>query len=273
MGIRDLLGQKFGEWTVIAPTNARVKSSGGMIWLCRCSCSVEREVSAGNLLNRLSTNCGCVRSPRLKSGTRFGRWTVVGPSSSRDAAGCVCYVCRCDCGTERPVSSQSLRVGVSQSCGCILDDLRGSPQWGKWSVSHGMAKKHPLYGVWEKMKARCYIPTTQAYRYYGGRGITICSKWRRDFGAFFKWALANGYEKGLTIERKDNNGNYGPRNCCWATHKEQCRNRRSNRIVIYKGRPRVLAELCETLGVGYGAVYTRLKSGMSAEDAVARTSF
>ena len=89
---------------------------------------------------------------------------------------------------------------------------------------HGLTK-HPLYCVWHNMKTRCYNPKRKAYKYYGGRGITVCDEWLFDFEAFYTWAINNGYKKGLQIDRENNDKNYNPENCRFITPRENVRNR------------------------------------------------
>jgi hypothetical protein len=96
-----------------------------------------------------------------------------------------------------------------------------------WKTRDGKYRQIWLYGVWASMKQRCLNPNASNYHRYGGRGIRVCNIWRRDFPSFRKWAIDNGYRKGLQIDRIDNNGNYQPNNCRWSTAKEQRANQRT----------------------------------------------
>ncbi len=106
---------------------------------------------------------------------------------------------------------------------------------GKDNKTHGETGSK-LYETWKNMKARCYNSNHKSYDYYGGRGIKVCDFWKNSFENFRDWALNNGYQKELSIERKDVNGNYEPENCKWATMKEQGLNRRNNVYLWYEGK-------------------------------------
>jgi predicted RNA-binding Zn-ribbon protein involved in translation (DUF1610 family) len=96
------------------------------------------------------------------------------------------------------------------------------------SRTHGQSA-HPLFGVWAAAKDRCYRQLSKDYKRYGARGITVCDEWMHDFEAFFKWAIANGWKKGLELDREDNEGNYSPVNCRFVTHRVNCNNKTSSK--------------------------------------------
>jgi len=114
------------------------------------------------------------------------------------------------------------------------------------------------------MKDRCHRLQATDFKNYGGRGIEVCAEWI-DFVSFQKWAMAHGYQDGLTIERIDNNGNYEPRNCRWATRKEQGNNKRNNRSLSFAGQTMSIGEWAKRIGVNYKTLYTRFYQGWSVE--------
>ena len=121
--------------------------------------------------------------------------------------------------------------------------------------THRMSTEHPkLYLVWETMKNRCENPNRAKYKDYGARGIEVCDEWHNTEN-FCKWALENGYEEGLQIDRIDNNGNYEPNNCRWVTPKENSRNRRNTVYLTVNGETKCVAEWCENVKVSQYTVY------------------
>lgn len=130
---------------------------------------------------------------------------------------------------------------------------------GKNNANYRHGGKHTrLYTVWCGMKSRCYNKNDSHYSRWGGRGIQICSEWLLDFNNFKHWAESNGYKAGLTIDRIDNNGNYCPENCRWATVKEQNNNQRTNRLITYSGKTLNLKQWSVELGINYGTLHSRL---------------
>ena len=138
-------------------------------------------------------------------GQKFGRLTVV----SLIEVDCgIKWFCVCDCGHNATTSAAKLKSGHTKSCGCILSEKTSAR-----NTTHGLYR-HPLRGVHNTMIQRCTNPNTNMYYRYGERGITVCKQWFK-FLDFYNWAISNGYKQGLTIDRRDNDGNYCPDNCQW----------------------------------------------------------
>ncbi len=159
------------------------------------------------------------------SGKRFGRLVVVGEAGRSPHGGNMIWRCHCDCGNSTDVLSTSLRLGDTQSCGCLQSDLASARMTKHGHAQHGTSR---TYNSWASMVQRCTNPNYYQYKNYAGRGITVCAEWADNFQQF----LSDMGERppGTSLDRFPNNdGNYEPGNCRWATPKEQSNNRRPYR--------------------------------------------
>ena len=150
------------------------------------------------------------------SGRTFGRLTAL---YRVDGPGAVRWACQCSCGNTKTVLSASLRNGLTKSCGCLRKELMAASH----TKHNGCGEA--LYGVLNMMHQRCENPKNKDFRYYGGRGISVCPAWK-EYAVFRDWAKKNGYAPGLTIDRINPDGDYCPENCHWITIEEQQKNRR-----------------------------------------------
>lgn len=138
----------------------------------------------------------------------------------------------------------------------------------KRQKTHGASKGTKLYGVWCSIKSRCYNKNTAAYKDYGGRGIEMCKEWKDNFEPFMLWAMENGYEDGLSIDRVNNDFGYCPNNCRWVTDAAQASNRRSNRNYTINGETHCLTEWARLNGINPKTLFTRVYSGCNFEEAL-----
>lgn len=188
-----------------------------------------------------------------------GRWTVLS-IAPKQAGKRRKWICRCQCGTERPVETSRLISGESKSCGCYKSEKLTIA-----NTKHGHAcrKKRGtqsrIYMIWQTMIKRCHSPTDKGYAGYGARGISVCESWRNSFDCF----LADMGEPlpGLSIERDDVNGNYEPSNCRWATSVEQSNNARSNLMLDTPDGVMTVSEFSRRHGFHYGTTRSRIRRG------------
>jgi hypothetical protein len=160
------------------------------------------------------------------------------------------------------VTSGHLTGGDTKSCGCLYWENLHAPK------THGESKDR-LYKIWVGVKTRCYNKRNRNYLKYGQRGVTMCEEWKTSYEAFREWAMSNGYDVSLTLDRKNPFGNYEPPNCRWVTQKIQQNNRSNNHILTYNGETHTVSQWNEKLGFKRGLLSQRLnKLGWSVEKAI-----
>ena len=189
------------------------------------------------------------------TGKTFGLLQVLGRSENRGNGKkpCVMYRCQCECGKIIEASSGDLINRHHVSCGCK-------------KTKHLESYKHMtrLYNIWKCMRQRCNNPHNPSYPRYGGRGITICPEWN-EYAVFRDWAMRNGYNDSLSIDRIDNENGYMPDNCRWADAKTQTNNTRRNHYINFHGEKRTMAEIARMTGQTYSTIQHRVDRGQPLE--------
>ncbi len=195
------------------------------------------------------------------TGKKVGRWPLLERAQNSPARGTM-WLCECECGTRKIVNGIVLRGQKSLSCGCLKMEILIAR-----STKHGHATNgiSPTYHTWAGMIARCSNPKNKRYKDYGGRGITVCDRWKS-----FENFLADMGEKpqGTSIDRIDYSKGYSPDNCRWATAKEQARNKTNVPLYEYDGIKRSAPEWAEVTGINIGTLKDRLYAGWTTERAL-----
>ena len=281
MAVEVTPGVVFGKLTVVregprVPNGAR--TARGIVVRCECG-SDEFVTNINNLRSGRTTSCGCAKrqaaakiAASQKGKTReeitdggrqsnlvgqvFGRLTAVEDLGIEE--GYRAYRCACSCGEETVVAAYRLLHDKGpRSCGCLQREA---------VTKHGMEGTR-VYNIWRMMRGRCYDPLDKCYDDYGGRGITVCDRWKEDFAAFYA-DMGDPPTDQHSIDRRDNDGNYEPGNCRWATPKEQANNRRSNIMLTHDGATRTAEEWSEIVGINAATIRQRKKRGWSDADAL-----
>lgn len=206
-----------------------------------------------------------------KANIKFNRLTLIEPVGF-DKQNRPIWLCKCDCGKTKNIRYWDVVHGRVKSCGCLRDEKAH-----EWLISYNKSHniKHNechtrLYNIWHGMIQRCYNQNSCHYKNYGQRGIRVCDEWRNSYVVFREWAHKNGYKENLSLDRMDNNGDYEPSNCRWATVKEQGRNRRTNRLITYNGKTQTLMDWSLELNIKYDILWRRLEKGWSVKRAFER---
>ncbi len=194
------------------------------------------------------------------SGKRFNHLIAISIAGKNKNRGLI-WLCKCDCGNFKEIYASHLKNGNTKGCGCLQ-----KPSVTKHSHAiHG--KETSEYYSWNNMKDRCANPKYAHYKNYGGRGIKVCDRWINSFENFFKDMGHRPSEK-YSLDRKNNDGNYDPDNCRWATPKEQALNRRNNIRYIIDDESMTIEQMSEKYNINKNTLRTRLRRGWSIEEAL-----
>lgn len=199
------------------------------------------------------------------TGKRFGNLVVItiaekNPTYPRDRN----WKVLCDCGRETFVITGMLNSNRTHTCGLCHFHTESLASKRR---THGRSHSK-LYSVWKNMRSRCRNSKRNSYKNYGARGIDVCNDWYTSFESFASWAILSGYKEGLLIERINNNSNYCPVNCAWATVREQSLNRRTNRLIFYNNETKPLIEWAKIFKLNPNTVGARLNRGWTVERAL-----
>lgn len=216
----------------------------------------------------------------INIGQKFNRLTILKYSHSKPYS--KFYLCECECGNKKVIDLHNMRHGRTQSCGC----LRAESLDGRHLITHGMfvkkkktGKTPKIYTAWTMMRQRCYNKNYHAYPDYGGRGIKVCYEWH-TFENFYK-DMNNSMEEHIkkhgsmqtTLDRIDNNGNYEPDNCRWATRTEQSNNTRKNVIIIYDNQRFTLPLFCRKYKLSLSGTTSKLDRGWTPGQLVDKSNY
>lgn len=204
-----------------------------------------------------------MRRKQLPVGSKYGRLVVQDNKiASRSGRNRMICICKCECGTVVEVMANSLQIGNTNSCGCYVRDVL------KNRATHGHTRKYSAsrtYKAWSNMINRCENQKVKHFKNYGGRGISVCNRWH-DFANFL--ADMGECPNSFMIERLDNDGNYEPGNCRWATTTEQANNKRNSRWLVLKGEKKTLAQWAQQSNLPYMKLFYRLRKGLTLQDAL-----
>lgn len=264
-------GDRFGRLAAVG----RVDDSpdGRQRWLFRCDCGTEKPCVLSFVIKGRVQSCGCLGRERLAAwrhveipshiepGDRFACLVAIGRvDNSRE--GRQRWLFRCDCGAQKISDTRTVIKGKTKSCGCFARDIFTK---NRSQLRHG-GSGTPEYKVWDSMRQRCNNPKNQSFPRYGARGITVCERWH-----IFENFLADMGPRPSaqhSIDRQNNDGNYEPGNCGWATNREQQNNTRSNIRVVFEGIEMTLSQACALAGKNLRKVRERMRRGRSFIEAL-----
>lgn len=265
----DLTNKRFGNCVALESFTKITKSKQYVThWKCLCDCGNIFSINSQNLRNGKPHSCGCIKKPKDNSkqrehiGEKYNKLEIIGYIEPQDRKNVTYnYLCKCDCGNVIPANISKLKNGHTKSCGCNKEQVK--EMIGNLNRKYKYPNKR-LYSIFKLMHRRCTDPNDIRYSSYGGRGIKICKEWE-DYDAFSEWALNNGYNSELTIDRIDVNGDYEPKNCRWITNQKQQNNRRNCHYIEYNGETHTVTEWARILNIPIGKFRWHIQHGKTIQ--------
>jgi len=202
-----------------------------------------------------------MKQPIIKKGDKYNKLTAI-RFDHKTKRSRQFWLFRCDCGNEKVLNVDSVKINNTKSCGCLLTE-----SVSKRRTTHGMSRTK-IYRIWAGMITRCLDENNPSYKNYGGRGITICDRWLGKNGFINFYADMGDCPKGKSLDRINNDKGYYKKNCKWSTKKEQANNRRTNHLIIYNGKTQTLKQWAEELKIDEFLIRSRIKYGWSVERAL-----
>lgn len=248
---KDYSNSKIGCLTIFE--RKYIEGDKHVNWNYQCECGNVGIIRS----ERLHNNISCFHKEDVV-GNKYNRWTVIKELEPKNNQRTVLCECSCKNHTTREVYLNNLRYNKSLSCGCIPLEK---------NTIHGMSNDR-LYTIHKGILARCNNKNHRDYHNYGGRGIVVCDEWKNNFMSFYNWAIKNGYEDNLTLERVNVDGNYEPTNCTWITIAEQQLNKRNTIYVEHNGERERLSDLSNRIGISWKTLKYRLEQNYKYEDLI-----
>ncbi len=255
---RRLIGKKFGKLLVIDATRDNNAKKKNIICICKCECGNIKRVISSKLTSFDTTSCGCIRNFNFNKykNKKYGKITILDLIDKDKKI----VSCKCECGN---IFETSLYNVISNKQIVISCGKCGAKRIKRIKTPHSR-----LLGIYHNMIRRCYDKDTKDYQWYGKKGIIVCDEWLNDYYTFEKWALENGYQNELTIDRINGNENYCPENCRWVDMKTQQNNRCNNKKFYYDNEYLPLLEIANRTGFNVETLRSRMRKGMSFEEAI-----
>lgn len=257
------VGLKFNKLTII--DFVRYEENGKLICKAVCECGIINDYLFSSLKGGNTKSCGCIKKTDigklisdnnlLYSGVTFGNLTIleiIGYGHGWD----IHCIAKCSCGITRTFSLYRIKAGITSSCGCQKSVLLS-----KNSKTHGLTK-HPLYTIWSGIKQRCNNVKRPNHKWYGKKNISMCKQWTDDFVLFYDWAISNGWQKGLEVDRFPNKyGNYEPSNCRITTGAINSNNKTNHRMLMVNNEKLNLKQISNRFNIPYSTLQNRIRRG------------